>query len=138
MPSSVTIAAVDGTTATLAWMDGSVAKRVQPYSAVFADGASCSELGARVNGLRMSGIGLAQTEQALQGTLGGAAKYVWAVGLLAAGQASTMTGVFAGQARPAHPTVDPTVYVDDVSAEEAGPSWGNRGQPRTVHLPGGR
>ena len=43
------------------------------------------------------GIGLVQTEQALQGTLGEAAKYVWATGLLAAGQASTMTGVFAGQ-----------------------------------------
>ena len=30
-------------------------------------------------------------------TLGNSAKYVWAFGLLAAGQASTMTGTFAGQ-----------------------------------------
>ena len=43
------------------------------------------------------GPGSRQTEAALEGTLGSAAKYVWAAGLLAAGQASTMTGVFAGQ-----------------------------------------
>jgi hypothetical protein len=49
------------------------------------------------DGVCCGGIGLAQTEAALEGTLGSAAKYVWAVGLLAAGQASTMTGVFAGQ-----------------------------------------
>jgi natural resistance-associated macrophage protein len=42
-------------------------------------------------------IGLVQTQYALAGTLGASAKYIWAVGLLAAGQASTMTGVFAGQ-----------------------------------------
>ena len=49
------------------------------------------------DGVCCGGIGLAQTEAALEGTLGSAAKYVWAAGLLAAGQASTMTGVFAGQ-----------------------------------------
>ncbi len=42
-------------------------------------------------------IGLSQTQKALSGSLGASAKYVWAFGLLAAGQASTMTGTFAGQ-----------------------------------------
>ena len=42
-------------------------------------------------------IGLAQSQYALVETLGDSAKYIWAVGLLAAGQASTMTGVIAGQ-----------------------------------------
>jgi len=42
-------------------------------------------------------IGLATAGDALQKTLGASAKYVWAVGLLAAGQASTMTGTYAGQ-----------------------------------------
>jgi natural resistance-associated macrophage protein len=35
--------------------------------------------------------------EALKETLGSAAKYVWAIGLLAAGQSSTMTGTYAGQ-----------------------------------------
>ena len=35
--------------------------------------------------------------KALEGLLGGNGKIVWAIGLLAAGQASTMTGTFAGQ-----------------------------------------
>ena len=35
--------------------------------------------------------------QALESLLGTSGKYIWAVGLLAAGQASTMTGTFAGQ-----------------------------------------
>jgi len=42
-------------------------------------------------------IGLSQTQEALSSSLGASAKYVWAFGLLAAGQASTMTGTFAGQ-----------------------------------------
>lgn len=42
-------------------------------------------------------IGLSQTQDALSSALGSSAKYVWAFGLLAAGQASTMTGTFAGQ-----------------------------------------
>ena len=42
-------------------------------------------------------IGLSQTQNALSWSLGASAKYVWAFGLLAAGQASTMTGTFAGQ-----------------------------------------
>ena len=42
-------------------------------------------------------IGLADTQDALTHTLGRSARYVWAFGLLAAGQASTMTGTFAGQ-----------------------------------------
>jgi Mn2+/Fe2+ NRAMP family transporter len=36
-------------------------------------------------------IGLTYAGDALEGTLGQSAKYVWAVGLLAAGQSSTMT-----------------------------------------------
>ena len=35
--------------------------------------------------------------EALGSVLGDTGKYLWAVGLLAAGQASTMTGTFAGQ-----------------------------------------
>ncbi len=42
-------------------------------------------------------IGLQNAGQALEGLLGRAGKLVWAIGLLAAGQASTMTGTFAGQ-----------------------------------------
>ena len=43
------------------------------------------------------GIGLHNAGTALEGFLGGSAKHVWAIGLLAAGQSSTMTGTFAGQ-----------------------------------------
>lgn len=42
-------------------------------------------------------IGLAHAGDALHGALGSNAKYVWAVGLLAAGQSSTMTGTYSGQ-----------------------------------------
>ena len=45
----------------------------------------------------MSNDRIVQTQDALSVTLGNSAKYVWAFGLLAAGQASTMTGTFAGQ-----------------------------------------
>ncbi|KAF7729633.1 hypothetical protein EC973_004006 [Apophysomyces ossiformis] len=41
--------------------------------------------------------GLADADAVLSGTLGSAAKYLWAAGLLAAGQSSTMTGTLAGQ-----------------------------------------
>jgi Mn2+/Fe2+ NRAMP family transporter len=41
--------------------------------------------------------GLADAADVLTKTLGGAAKYLWALGLLAAGQSSTMTGTLAGQ-----------------------------------------
>ncbi|KAI9023101.1 natural resistance-associated macrophage protein-domain-containing protein [Phycomyces nitens] len=41
--------------------------------------------------------GLGQAEAVLSKTLGPAAKYLWAGGLLAAGQSSTMTGTLAGQ-----------------------------------------
>jgi natural resistance-associated macrophage protein len=34
---------------------------------------------------------------ALSSTYGESAKYIWAIGLLAAGQSSTMTGTYAGQ-----------------------------------------
>ncbi|CAM9451693.1 unnamed protein product, partial [Hapterophycus canaliculatus] len=42
-------------------------------------------------------IGLSAAADALRGSLGASAKYIWAVGLLAAGQSSTMTGTYAGQ-----------------------------------------
>ncbi|KAK4510332.1 uncharacterized protein ATC70_004762 [Mucor velutinosus] len=41
--------------------------------------------------------GLDDADKVLSGTLGSAAKYLWAAGLLAAGQSSTMTGTLAGQ-----------------------------------------
>lgn len=41
--------------------------------------------------------GLDDADEVLSGTLGPAAKYLWAAGLLAAGQSSTMTGTLAGQ-----------------------------------------
>lgn len=43
------------------------------------------------------GIGLSQAGVALSGMLGQYAETIWAVGLLAAGQSSTMTGTYAGQ-----------------------------------------
>lgn len=42
-------------------------------------------------------IGLAEADGALEAAFGSAARYVWAVGILAAGQSSTMTGTYAGQ-----------------------------------------
>jgi len=42
-------------------------------------------------------IGLSRAGYALRESLGSAALYIWAVGLLAAGQASTMSGTYAGQ-----------------------------------------
>lgn len=41
--------------------------------------------------------GLFDASEVLSRTLGKAAKYFWALGLLAAGQCSTMTGTMAGQ-----------------------------------------
>lgn len=42
-------------------------------------------------------IGLAEAGEAVREALGGYAKVVWAIGLLASGQASTMTGTYTGQ-----------------------------------------
>eukprot|EP00696_Hemimastix_kukwesjijk_P011599 gnl/Hemi2/2454_TR870_c0_g1_i1.p1 gnl/Hemi2/2454_TR870_c0_g1~~gnl/Hemi2/2454_TR870_c0_g1_i1.p1 ORF type:complete len:519 (+),score=165.36 gnl/Hemi2/2454_TR870_c0_g1_i1:115-1671(+) len=44
-----------------------------------------------------SDIGLSNAGEALAKSMGSAAKIIWAVGLLAAGQSSTMTGTYAGQ-----------------------------------------
>jgi natural resistance-associated macrophage protein len=44
-----------------------------------------------------SDINLYNAHDALADTFGDSAKYIWAVGLLAAGQSSTMTGTYAGQ-----------------------------------------
>lgn len=43
------------------------------------------------------GIGLSQAGVALSGMLGQYSETIWAIGLLAAGQSSTMTGTYAGQ-----------------------------------------
>jgi Mn2+/Fe2+ NRAMP family transporter len=51
---------------------------------------------ARVDGICQS-IGLTEAGDALHSILGGSARTVWAIGLLAAGQSSTMTGTYAGQ-----------------------------------------
>ncbi|CAM9380373.1 unnamed protein product [Chrysoparadoxa australica] len=42
-------------------------------------------------------VGMSNAGHALESALGGFAKYVWAIGLLAAGQSSTMAGTYAGQ-----------------------------------------
>jgi natural resistance-associated macrophage protein 2 len=41
-------------------------------------------------------LNLSSAAKALEGKLGTSAKYIWAIGLLAAGQAATMTGTYAG------------------------------------------
>lgn len=68
---------------------------------VFAKGfwsEECAKQGlALVNGVCSDEIGFTNAGDALEDLLGGAAKTVWAIGLLASGQASTMTGVQAGQ-----------------------------------------
>jgi len=42
-------------------------------------------------------LNLLQASDALSETFGQSAKYIWGIGLLAAGQSSTMTGTYAGQ-----------------------------------------
>ena len=42
-------------------------------------------------------LDLYSASDALKATFGNASKYIWAIGLLAAGQSSTMTGTYAGQ-----------------------------------------
>ena len=68
---------------------------------VFAKGffdESCAEQGmGLLQGECTDSIGLSTAGDALRGLLGGAAQTVWAVGLLASGQSSTMAGVTAGQ-----------------------------------------
>ena len=68
---------------------------------VFARGffdETCAEQGmGLLDGECTDSIGLSTAGDALKGLLGGAAQTVWAIGLLASGQSSTMTGVTAGQ-----------------------------------------
>ena len=68
---------------------------------VFARGffnEECAQQGmGLLDGQCSDDIGLSTAGDALRGLLGGAAQTVWAVGLLASGQSSTMTGVTAGQ-----------------------------------------
>ena len=42
-------------------------------------------------------LDLLTASDALNSTFGPSSKYIWAIGLLAAGQSSTMTGTYAGQ-----------------------------------------
>ena len=62
-------------------------------------GSEHTDTACMVNGVggTCQQLGLAGAGEALESTLGTVAKYVWAIGLLAAGQASTMTGTLAGQ-----------------------------------------
>ena len=68
---------------------------------VFAKGffnEACAEQGmGLLDGECTDSIGLSTAGDALRGLLGGAAQTVWAIGLLASGQSSTMAGVTAGQ-----------------------------------------
>ncbi|KAJ0404097.1 hypothetical protein P43SY_000881 [Pythium insidiosum] len=54
-------------------------------------------LGSKPNAGYCQEIGLSVAGEAIRESLGGAAKTIWAIGLLASGQASTMTGTYAGQ-----------------------------------------
>ena len=68
---------------------------------VFARGffnEECAKQGmGLVDGVCVDTIGLGTAGDVLKGLLGGAAQTVWAIGLLASGQSSTMTGVTTGQ-----------------------------------------
>jgi NRAMP (natural resistance-associated macrophage protein)-like metal ion transporter len=76
---------------------GCMISLTEPDANVCADIASC----ACFNSAGMAGfcsrIGLEEAGSALQSFLGSYAKYIFALGLFAAGQASTLTGTFAGQ-----------------------------------------
>jgi len=50
----------------------------------------------RAAGLPIPDLDLQTASTALEASFGSAAKYIWAIGLLAAGQSSTMTGTYAG------------------------------------------
>lgn len=69
---------------------------VSVFAAGFFDPECAKIKKAMVNG-ECDDIGLMGAGEALRGLLGNAAETIWAVGLLAAGQSSTMTGTFAGQ-----------------------------------------
>ena len=75
-------------------------KACVPNGALFddddaSDAAECSTaMGHQGN---CHAVGLANAGDSLSVALGSSAKYVFAIGLLAAGQASTMTGTYAGQ-----------------------------------------
>jgi len=62
----------------------------------WAPGSACDD-GQVHGGQCCINIGLAEGGDALQGVLGSKARLFWAIGLLAAGQSSTMCGAFAGQ-----------------------------------------
>lgn len=64
---------------------------------VCADPLSCACFNSAGTPGFCAKIGLEEAGQALQSLLGSYAKYIFALGLFAAGQASTLTGTFAGQ-----------------------------------------
>lgn len=62
-----------------------------------SDAATCACFNAEGTAGFCSAIGLEEAGWAIQSLLGSYAKYIFALGLFAAGQASTLTGTFAGQ-----------------------------------------
>jgi len=74
-------------------------------SAIFASTSTVAEATTNMYGAcgtagekrQCAQVGLQLAGEALKGSLGSAAKYVWGVGLMAAGQAATMTATYAGQ-----------------------------------------
>jgi len=77
-------------------MDGGPYACLNPNAIDSADRQGPCELPSGVSGF-CGELGLAQEGAALQHGLGSASLYIWAVGLLAAGQAATMTCTYAGQ-----------------------------------------
>jgi natural resistance-associated macrophage protein 2 len=68
-----------------------------PDDSVCPDAVSCACVASNGMGGFCSKIGLEEASSALENLLGSHAKYIFALGLFAAGQASTLTGTFAGQ-----------------------------------------
>ena len=67
------------------------------FAHAFFDETCALDGQALLNGVCTTGVGLSNAGDALRDALGGAAQIVWAIGLLASGQSSTMTGVTTGQ-----------------------------------------
>ena len=70
---------------------------VAVFAHAFFDELCAPDGKALVNGDCTEAVGLSNAGDALRDALGGAAQIVWAIGLLASGQSSTMTGVTTGQ-----------------------------------------
>ena len=70
---------------------------VSVFANAFYDDSCAVDGRALVNGQCTDAVGLSNAGTALREALGSAAQTVWAIGLLASGQSSTMTGVTTGQ-----------------------------------------